>query len=128
MSRGVEKDAPRAALVLGRLVLGQARAEFEHREIKRRFDELAKRIANQTGAARNATEALRIIEEDHPRPEELMRSTEAALDRAYELTQTQKVLSSMPPRPQVVEMPAYRFGFIQVSLPSPLEPDRSAQA
>lgn len=126
------RDKLQARLRAGELLdvpleLVQARAEFEHRETKRHFDELAKRIAGQTGAARNAAEALRLIEEDHPRPEELLRSTEAALDRAYELAQSHKLLSVLPVRPQVVEMPAYRFGFVQVSLPSPLEPERSAQ-
>lgn len=106
----------------------QALAEAEQREARRRLDEVNRRLMGPSpaGAARAAAEVVRAIEEDHPRPEELLRATEAAIERAYELTASLSLLS-IPPvtdvaRPQVVEMPAYRYGFLQLSAPAPLDP------
>lgn len=106
----------------------QALADYEQREARRRFDDVTRRLAGASpaGAARAATEVARALEEDHPRPEELLRATEAAIDRAYELTATLGFLAIPPAtdvaRPQVVEMPAYRYGFLQLSAPAPLDP------
>lgn len=103
--------------------------ELEHRETRRRFDEIARRLAGQGGAnsVRAAAEAMRAVEEDHPRPEELLRAAESALDRAMEMVADKKFLSLPTARPQVTEMPAYRFGFVLLSMPALLEPDRPAQ-
>jgi uncharacterized protein (DUF885 family) len=106
----------------------QALADFEQREARRRLDEVNRRLlgASPAGAARAAAESVRAVEEDHPRPEELLRATEAAIDRAYELTASLAFLAIPPAtdvaRPQVVEMPAYRYGFLQLSAPAPLDP------
>lgn len=106
----------------------QAIADAEQREAHHRLDEVNRRLlgASPAGAARVASEVVRAIEDDHPRPEELLRATEAAIERAYELTASLQLLSIPPAsdvaRPQVVEMPAYRYGFLQLSAPAPLDP------
>jgi len=106
----------------------QAVVEAELREVRRRFEEANRRVLGPgaPGPSRAATEAMRIVEEDHPRPDELLRSTDAAIERAYELTSTLQLLTIPPPgevaRPQAVEMPAYRYGFLQLSAPAPLDP------
>lgn len=107
----------------------QNRVEFEHREARRRLDELARRLSGQSGASptRAAAEALRAVEDDHPRPEELLRAAEAALEKASEMTAEQKFVTLPPSLPQVTEMPAYRFGYILLSMPALLEPERPAQ-
>ena len=105
----------------------QERAEFEHHEARRRLEELAKHLTGITSAGRAVAEAQRIIEEDHPRPDELTHAVEAALDRTYELAAGQGLLTLPLQRPQIVDMPAYRFGYLQLALPAPLEADRTAQ-
>lgn len=120
----------------------QAVSESDLREARRRFDELARRIVTGAGPgaaasqspSRTASDALKIIEEEHPRPEELMRAAEAAIDKAYELTTAQGLISvpddpqpGWRHRPAVTEMPAYRFGYVQLSSAAPLEPEREAQ-
>lgn len=113
----------------------QTLVEVEHRDARRRFDEFARRVSGQAGAsasssanlARLSAEALRIVEEEHSKPEELLRAAEAALDRAAELTGAQKFVTLPSPLPQVTEMPAYRFGYVMLSMPALLEPERPAQ-
>lgn len=113
----------------------QTLVEFEHREARRHFDDFARRVSGQTSAsastsanlARVSSEALRAVEEEHAKPEELMRAAEAALDRAVELTAAQKFVTLPSSRPQVTEMPAYRFGYVMLSMPALLEPERPAQ-
>ncbi|MBL9008553.1 MAG: DUF885 domain-containing protein [Myxococcales bacterium] len=106
----------------------QSVVEVELREVRRRFDEANRRVLGNgvLGPSRASTEAIRVVEEDHPKPDELLRATDAAIERAYELTGTLQLLS-IPPidevaRPQAVEMPAYRYGFLLLSAPAPLEP------
>lgn len=104
--------------------------EFEHREAHRRFDELSRKLTGPSSMSpsRAAAEALRAVEEDHPKPEELLRAAETALDKALEMTASQKFVTPPPvsARPQVTEMPAYRFGYVMLSMPALLEPDRPA--
>lgn len=99
--------------------------EFEHREARRRFDELARKLTGPSSMSpsRAATEALRAVEEDHPKPEELLRAAETAIDKALEMTAGQKFVTPPPARPQVTEMPAYRFGYVMLSMPALLEPE-----
>ncbi len=103
--------------------------EFEARETKRHLDDLARRVLGQTSGSptRAISEALRAVEEDHSRPEEILRAAESALDRAVEMVTAQKFVSLPPARPQVMEMPAHRFGFVLLSMPARLEPERPAQ-
>lgn len=105
----------------------QERAEFEHRETRHRLEELARHLTGLTSPSRAVAEVQRLIEEDHPRPDELFHAVESAVEKAYELVAAQALLTLPPQRPQVVEMPAYRFGYLQLSLPAPLEADRPAQ-
>jgi uncharacterized protein (DUF885 family) len=106
----------------------QSVAEFALRETKRRLDEVAHRLSGPgLSPQRAAAEALRAVEEDHPRPEELMRAAEQAIERAAELSTRQHFVTLPTQRPQVSELPAYRYGFIALSLPALLEPERPAQ-
>lgn len=102
-------------------------AEFEQRETRRRFEELARRIAGVSNPGRAVAEALRAIEDDHPKPEELLRAAEQAVAQAYELTESRHYLTPPSQRPRVAELPAYRFGGLLLSVPAPLEPDREPQ-
>lgn len=103
------------------------RAEFEHREARRRLEELARHLTGIANPGRAVTEAQHLIEEDHPRPDELTHAVESTLERSYELVAAQGFLTLPSTRPQVADMPAYRFGYLQLSQPAPLEADRPAQ-
>jgi hypothetical protein len=108
-------------------------AEFELRETRRRLDEVVRKPGlsptgqSSASSSRAAVEALRVIEEDHARPDELMRAAESALDKAMEMATTQKFVTLPPSRPQITEMPAYRFGYVLLSMPALLESERPAQ-
>jgi uncharacterized protein (DUF885 family) len=107
----------------------QGVAEFALRETRRRLDDVAHRLSGVGASSqlRATVESLKAVEEDHPRPEELLHAAELAIERAAELSASQHFVSLPTARPQVTEMPAYRFGFISLSLPALLEPERPAQ-
>ena len=106
----------------------QAIADAEQREAHHRLDEVNRRLLGASPAGRLGW-LLKWCEPSKMTthvPRELLRATEAAIERAYELTASLQLLSIPPAsdvaRPQVVEMPAYRYGFLQLSAPAPLDP------
>ena len=99
-------------------------AEDQHERSKQQAEDLARELSEYTSAARAMTEALREMEEDHPRPEELTATIEQSLHRAYEMLAESALLPVPTVRPRVVEMPPYRFGYLQLVSAAPLEPER----
>jgi hypothetical protein len=101
-----------------------AAAEQEHERSREQAEELARDISEYQSASRAMSEALREIEEDHPKPEELATTVEQSLHRVYELLADGSGLPVPVVRPRVVEMAPYRFGYLQLLSAAPLEPDR----
>ncbi len=99
-------------------------AEDQHERTKQQAEDLARELSEYTSAARAMTEALREIEDDHPRPDELTATVEQSLHRAYALLAQSALLPLPTVRPRVVEMPPYRFGYLQLVSAAPLEPER----
>jgi uncharacterized protein (DUF885 family) len=99
-------------------------AEAAHQSCKTQVEELARELSEYQSASRAMSEALREIEEDHPKPEELAATVEQSLHRAYELLADGSGLPLPAVRPRVVEMPPYRFGYLQLAAAAPLEPER----
>ena len=99
-------------------------AEAEHTRTKEQLEELARELSGSQSAGRAISEALREIEEDHPRPEELASAVEQSVHRAYELLSDGSLLALPTQRPRIVEMPPYRFGYLQLVTAAPLEPER----
>lgn len=91
-------------------------AERELRETRGRLEEAARQL---TGGGR-VEAALRLIDEDHPRAEELQRSVEESLSTLYAAASAAQ-LAPVPARPRLLEMPPYRFGYLLLSAPGPLE-------
>lgn len=103
----------------------QAAAEREFWEVRRGLDEVARRLGSGSpagaGGGRPLGEALRALEEDHPRPEELLQTAESTLGLLYETVSQQGLLTVPMVRPKVAEMPPYRWGFAVLHAPGPLE-------
>jgi uncharacterized protein (DUF885 family) len=66
-------------------------------------------------------DALRVLEDDHPRADELMHTAEATLTGLYDIVSGGNLLTLPAGRPRVAEMPPYRWGYAVAVLPGPLE-------
>lgn len=99
-------------------------AEADHTRTKEQLEDLARELSGTQSASRAIGEALREIEEDHPRPEDLASTVEQSVHKAYELLSDGNLLALPSQRPRVVEMPPYRFGYLQLVTAAPLEPER----
>ncbi len=99
-------------------------AEAAHARTKQQLEELAREISEYQSTSRAMSEALREIEEDHPRPEDLASSVDQTVHRVFELLADGSWLPLPTQRPRVVEMPPYRFGYLQLVTAAQLEPDR----
>lgn len=94
-----------------------------------RLTEAHTRIAETQARAtppRSLADLWRQIEDDHPRPEDLLSATRDAVDRAYEQTQAAGFLPLAHPRltkrPDIAELPAYRLGPLLLQTSAPLDP------
>lgn len=96
-----------------------AQAEARLREVRTQLEEAARRVAGPGG--RPIETALRLIEEDCPRPEELLRSMHEALTTAVEAVTRGDLLTLPTTRPRIIEMPPHRWGYATLYLPGPLE-------
>lgn len=93
--------------------------ERELAAARRRYTDAARAL----GAGRPGVDLNKLIEEEHPKAEELLSTAQALTEAAVEFTRAQHLLS--PPeseRPKVIEMPPALWGFVQLSMPGPLEP------
>ncbi len=100
----------------------QAVAERELKDSRRRLEAVAHRI-NLVGSSggRQIGDALRTLEDDHPRADELMHTAETTLAGLYDAVSRESLLSLPPARPKVEEMPPYRWGYATLVLSGPLE-------
>ncbi|MCU1280020.1 MAG: hypothetical protein JWM53_3566 [bacterium] len=91
--------------------------EREIKEARRRLDEATRAATGKSGA-----EVGKLLEEDHGKPEELLTSAQQMLESAVELVRTQHLWTAPEPeRPKVIEMPPALWGYMQLSMPGPLE-------
>lgn len=99
-------------------------AEAEHQRVKQQAEDVARDISEYSSASRAMSEALHEIEDDHPRPEELSAQVEQSMQRLYELLADSSQFPALTVKPRLVEMPPYRFGYLQLDVAAPLEPER----
>ncbi|HEX9105242.1 MAG TPA: DUF885 domain-containing protein [Polyangia bacterium] len=91
--------------------------ERELKDARRRLDEATRAATGKSGA-----DVSKLLEEDHGRPEELLTSAQKLLEGAVEFVRTQRLWSPPDPeRPKVIEMPPALWGYMQLSMPGPLE-------
>jgi uncharacterized protein (DUF885 family) len=97
-----------------------ALGEREIKEARRRSDEAVHAFAPPRPPL---DVLLKMIEDDHGKPEELMSAAQEALEAAVAFVRAQKLWSAPEPeRPKVVEMPPGLWGFALLQMPGPLEP------
>jgi uncharacterized protein (DUF885 family) len=91
--------------------------ERELKDARRRLDE-----ATRAATGKSGTEVGKLLEEDHGKPEELLTSAQLMLESAVEFARTQHLWTAPDPeRPKVIEMPPALWGYMQLSMPGPLE-------
>lgn len=91
--------------------------ERELKDARRRLDDATRAAAGKSGADIN-----KILEEDHPKPEELLTSAQQMLESAVELARTQRLWAApAAERPKVIEMPPALWGYMQLAMPGPLD-------
>ncbi len=94
-----------------------ALGERELRDARRRLDEAARSLLQlHTGV-----DLTRLIEDDHPRAEELLPTAQTLIDGLCEYCRVRSLLPPLQTRPRVQEMPPVLWGFVQLSIAGPLE-------
>lgn len=94
-----------------------AMAEREIRTARQRYEETAKKLL----PGKAPTDAMRLLEEDHPPAEALLSSTRAAITEIADFAAAHHLLTLPAARPQVLEMPSFMWGFAALSMPGALE-------
>lgn len=93
--------------------------ERELKEARRRYDDAARALL----AGRTGVDVGKLVEEDHPKADELLTVAQQLAESAVAFAREQHLLTPpAPERPKVVEMPAALWGFMQLQLAGPLEP------
>ncbi len=91
--------------------------ERELRDARRRLDDAAHTVtAGHAGADLN-----RLIEDDHPRAEELLATVQTLVDGLCDYGRVRNLTPVLLTRPHVLEMPPILWGFVQLSVAGPLE-------
>jgi uncharacterized protein (DUF885 family) len=117
---GRDRFAERLRLVEGLEVSPEALltvGERELREARRRYDEAAKLVVGTRGGG----DALKLLEEDHAKAEELLVQAQSLGDGMLAFVRDRNLLHVPEPRPKVAEMPAVAWGFVVLAQPGPLE-------
>jgi uncharacterized protein (DUF885 family) len=110
LAEGLEGVTPEQLVALG---------ERELKEARRRYDEAARQVA----AGRAGADPLKIVEEDHAKPDELMIAAQANAEAVTDFVRAQKWATlPEPARPKVLDLPPALWGFAQLSVAGPLEP------
>jgi hypothetical protein len=95
-----------------------ALGERELRDAKKRFDDASKLVL----ADHPAADPLRVVEDDHAKPEELLAQAQAVVESVVAFTEEQRLVTlPQPERPRVVDMPPVLWGFVQLDQAAPLE-------
>jgi uncharacterized protein (DUF885 family) len=90
-----------------------ALGERELRDARKRFDDAAKLVGG---------DALRLVEEDHAKPEELLAQAQAVVESVVAFAEEQRLVTlPHPERPRVLDMPPVLWGFVQLDQAAPLE-------
>jgi uncharacterized protein (DUF885 family) len=118
---GRERFLARLRLIDGIDTTPEALIQVGERELKdarRRYDEQVRLVAQQRAGA----DVVRILEDDHARPEDLARDTQALVDALFGFVR-ERGLVPLPDgeRPRVADMPPALWGYLRVSASPPLE-------
>ena len=84
---------------------------------RQQLEEVAKGVA----PGKSWSEALRLVEDDHPTEGELFAFAAEALGRAAEEIRRGRWVTRLPGAPKIQEMPPFLWGFLTLSQPGPLE-------
>jgi uncharacterized protein (DUF885 family) len=96
--------------------------ERDLKDARRRLDEATRAATGKSGA-----DVSKLLEEDHGRPEELLTSAQDMLESAVKFAREQRLWAPPDPeRPKVIEMPPALWGYMQLSMPGPLEHQHEA--
>ncbi len=117
----------------GSIELLVPRVEAALRDTTHRLDEAGRAVLSAAGGApRPSVEVARLIDDDHPKAEELLARAQAIADqlfasaskRSSTATSRERPLLPVPPLglPRALEMPPQLVGFERVLWPLPLEP------
>ena len=93
-------------------------AERELKQAKRAFEDAAHLVA----PGKTPADALRAIEDDHGKAEELIPSATADLDAAIAFARDHHIVTLPDARPKVAEMPPFQWGHVSMTLWGPFEP------
>jgi uncharacterized protein (DUF885 family) len=94
-----------------------ALGERELKDARRRLDDATRAATGKSGA-----DVGKLLEEDHGKPEELLTSAQQMLQNAVDFVRSQRLWAAPDPeRPKVIEMPPALWGYMQLSMPGPLE-------
>ncbi len=96
-----------------------AAGERELKDARHRYDDAVRALtAGHAGA-----DALKLIEEDHAKPEELTSQAQSTVESIAAFVKAQHLVTLPDPeRPKVLDMPPALWGYVQLSAPGPLDP------
>ncbi len=96
-------------------------AEAEVKEARRRVDE-----AEKAALLGKPGDVNKLIEEDHGKPDDVLRDAQASAARIMDLLSRDKLVPGASTRPVVTDMPPAMWGFVQLNMAGPLERARDA--
>jgi uncharacterized protein (DUF885 family) len=95
-----------------------ALGERELRDAKKKYDDAAKLIL----ADHPNADPLRVVEDDHAKPDELLAQAQAVVESVVAFAEEQRLVTTpRPERPKVLDMPPVLWGFVQLDQAAPLE-------
>jgi uncharacterized protein (DUF885 family) len=108
LTEGIEAP-PELLLALG---------ERELRNSKKRWDDAAKQVT----AGHPGADPLKLVEEDHAKPDDLLAQAQAVVESVVAFAENEHLMT-LPEqkRPRVVEMPPVLWGFVQLDQAAPLD-------
>jgi uncharacterized protein (DUF885 family) len=95
-----------------------ALGERELRNSKKRWDDAAKQVT----AGHPGADPLKLVEEDHAKPDDLLAQAQAVVESVVAFAENEHLMTlPAPQRPRVVEMPPVLWGFVQLDQAAPLD-------
>jgi len=95
-------------------------AEKELKDARKRYDDAARQLS----LGKPGVDVMKLVEDDHGKPDELLGAAQAQVEAMVKFAQTDKLVP-LPPdgqeRPKVLEMPPSGWGFARLAGTAPLE-------
>jgi uncharacterized protein (DUF885 family) len=100
-------------------------AEKELKDARKRYDDAARQLSG----GKAGVDVMKLVEDDHGKPDELVGAAQAQVEAMIGFVQTDKLVplpTDGQERPKVLEMPPAGWGFAQLIGTAPLERSRPA--